>query len=163
MYRLQEWGRQMNNNGLGEAFKRKLTRRRFVGSTSLAAIATAFLAACGGGGGDDSSGGGGGGGDADITVKMLGTSAVTFHFEPDSIELVSGVEVTLEFINESAQPHSFTIAGLVDTDVIKNPGSDATSTKSKKTVTFTPTEPKETIFYCKAHGPQSESGKVVIT
>jgi plastocyanin len=151
----------MNSNRLGEAFKTKVTRRRFVGSTSLAAIASAVVAACGGGGGDDS--GGGDSSDADITVKMLGTSAVTFHYEPDSIQLVSGVEVTLEFINESAQPHSFTIAGLVDTDVIKNPGSDATSTNSKKKVTFTPTEPKETIFYCKAHGPQSESGKVIIT
>jgi len=131
----------------------------------MAALATAFLAACGGGGGGDSSGGdsSGGSNDADITVRMLGTSAQTFHFEPDSIELKAGVEVTLEFINESAQPHSFTIAGLVDTDVIKNPGSDAKSTESTKRVTFTPTEPKETIFYCKAHGPQSESGTVTIT
>lgn len=155
----------MSSNRPEDVFKARLTRRRLIGSTGLAALATAFLAACGGGGNGGSSGGGGdGGGDAaDLTVRILGSSSQDFHFEPDSIELTAGVEVTLDFINESEQPHSFRIDGLVDSGVIKNPGSDAKSTESMIRLRFTPTEPGEKFFYCTAHGPQSESGQVIIT
>ncbi len=156
----------MSSNGPENLFKIRVSRRRLLGSAGMAAFASAFLAACGGGGSGGGDGGGAGGatsdeGPADLTVIIVGTSP--FHFEPDAIELQSGVEVTLEFRNESGLPHSFRIDGLVDTGVIKNPGSDATSTKSVKRVKFTPKEPGETIFYCTAHGPQSESGKVTIT
>jgi len=157
----------MSKSRLGDVFGSRLTRRRLLGSTGMAAFASTLLAACGGDGdsGDGGGGGGGGGsgGEADITVTMVGTSSQTFHFEPDAIELQSGVEVALLFVNESAQPHSFRIDGLVDTGVIKNPGSDATSTESTKLVRFTPAEPGEKMFYCSAHGPQSESGTVTIT
>ena len=156
----------MNKNGLKSVFESRLSRRHLLASTGLAAFASAFLAACGGGDDDDSGGGGGssgdaGDGEADLTVRIVGQSP--FHFEPDAIELQSGVEVTLDFINESGLPHSFKINGLVDSGVIKNPGSDATSSESQIRLRFTPTEPGETIFYCTAHGPQSESGKVTIT
>lgn len=162
----------MSKNRLVDVFESRLTRRRLLGSTGMAAFAAAFLAACGGdddggggSGGSSSSGGGGSGspgdGTADITVRIVGQSP--FHFEPDSIELQSGVETTLDFINESGLPHSFRIDGLVDSGVIKNPGSDATSSESSIRLTFTPTEPGEKIFYCTAHGPQSESGTVIIT
>jgi plastocyanin len=158
-------GRKMSKNRLKDVFESGLSRRRLLGSTGMAALASAFLAACGGGDDDDGGGGGGssGGGsdEADITVRIVGQSP--FHFEPDAIELVSGVEVTLDFINESGLPHSFRINGLVDSGVIKNPGSDAKSSDSSIRLRFTPTEPGETIFYCTAHGPQSESGKVTIT
>ena len=162
----RSWGKVENMDRLEDLFRTKLSRRRLIGSTSLGALATALLAACGGGGGDGGGGGGGsgnGGGEPDVTVRMVGTSSQTFHFEPDAIEIQSGVEVRLLFVNESAQPHSFRIDGVVDTTVIKNPGSDATSTDSQKLVTFTVAEPGEKMFYCAAHGPQSESGKVTIT
>ncbi|HEU0072901.1 MAG TPA: cupredoxin domain-containing protein [Dehalococcoidia bacterium] len=160
----------MSENRLKDVFESRLSRRRLVGSTGMAALASAFLAACGGGDDDDGGGGGGSsgggssggdGGEADITVRIVGQSP--FHFEPDAIELKAGVEVTLDFINESGLPHSFRINGLVDSGVIKNPGSDAKSSDSSIRLKFTPTEPGETIFYCTAHGPQSESGKVTIT
>jgi plastocyanin len=161
----------MSKNRLRDVFKSRLSRRRLLGSTGMVAFAAAFLAACGGdddGGGGGSNGGGGGGasgspgdGTADIEVRIVGQSP--FHFEPDSIELQSGVETTLDFINESGLPHSFRIDGLVDSGVIKNPGSDATSSESSIRLRFTATEPGEKIFYCTAHGPQSESGTVIIT
>ena len=156
----------MNGHLLEDVLTAKLTRRRLIGSTGMTALAAAFLAACGGGGGDDGGGDGGSStenAEADITVKMVGTSSQTFHFEPGSIELQSGVEVKLLFVNESAQPHSFRIDGLIDSGVIKNPGSEATSTESTILLTFTPTEAGEKFFYCTAHGPQSESGTVIIT
>jgi plastocyanin len=159
----------MSKNRLKDAFESNLSRRRLLGSAGMAALAAAFLAACGGGDDDDGGGGSGSGGssssgdggEADITVRIVGQSP--FHFEPDAIELMAGVEVTLDFINESGLPHSFRINGLVDSGVIKNPGSDAKSSESSIRLKFTPTEPGETIFYCTAHGPQSESGKVTIT
>lgn len=156
----------MNEERVEGVFRSKVTRRRLLGSTGLAAFAAAFVAACGGGNGGGG-GGGGGSGDSggdeppDLVVTIVGQSP--FHFEPDMIELQAGVEVTLEFRNESGLPHSFRIDGLVDTGVIKNPGSEARSSDSVIRVTFTPTEPGETIFYCTAHGPQSESGTVIIT
>jgi plastocyanin len=156
----------MGMKRLEDILRSKLTRRRLLGVTGAGAFA-AFLAACGGGDDDDDGGGGGGAsgsvgdGTADITVKIVGESP--FHFEPDAIELQAGVETTLDFINESGLPHSFKINGLVDSGVIKNPGSDATSSESSIRLVFTPTEPGETIFYCTAHGPQSESGTVTIT
>jgi plastocyanin len=152
----------MKDNRLEDTFDSRLTRRRLLGSAGLAVIGSVFLAACGGG--DDDDGGGSGSSDdqpADIVVTIVGESP--FHFEPDMIELQSGVETTLEFRNESGLPHSFRIDGLVDTGVIKNPGSEATSSDSVVRVTFTPEEPGEKIFYCTAHGPQSESGTVIIT
>jgi plastocyanin len=153
-------------NRLENLFKTKLSRRSLIGSTGLGAFAAALVAACGGGGGSGDGGGGssdGGSSDeaADITVIIVGTSP--FHFEPDAIEFPSGVEQLLEFRNESELPHSFRIDGVVDTGVIKNPGSDAKSSASTKRVRFTAKEPGEKIFYCTAHGPQSESGKVTIT
>lgn len=157
----------MSKHHLKDVFGSRLSRRRLVSSTGMAALASAFLAACGGGDDDGGDGGGSGGsssgdgGEADITVRIVGQSP--FHFEPDVIELKAGVEVTLDFINESGLPHSFRINGLVDSGVIKNPGSDAKSSESSIRLRFTPTEAGETIFYCTAHGPQSESGKVTIT
>lgn len=149
--------RKVSLDGLAEL---KLSRRRLLGSAGMAGLASAFLAACGGGDDDDDGGDGGGDAAADIVVTIVGESP--FHFEPDTIELQAGVEVTLEFRNESGLPHSFRIDGLVDTGVIKNPTSSATSTESVIRKTFTPTEPGEKIFYCTAHGPQSESGTVII-
>ena len=164
MYAIWEMGRQMNSR-LEDVLKGRLTRRRLIGS-GLASVATAFLAACGGGSDGGGGGGGGGGGDAadaDLTVKMVNITASTFKFEPAEITLRSGVEVKLLFINESGLPHSFRIDGVVDSGVIKNATSKATSTESSTLLVFTPAEPGEKIFYCSAHGPGSESGMVTIT
>jgi plastocyanin len=153
------------NSRLEDVLKGRLTRRRLLGS-GLASVATAFLAACGGGSDGGGGGGGGGGGDAadaDLTVKMVNITASTFKFEPAEITLQSGVEVKLLFINESGLPHSFRIDGVVDSGVIKNATSKATSTESSTLLVFTPAEPGEKIFYCSAHGPGSESGMVTIT
>jgi plastocyanin len=155
-----ELGRMTMTGGPEEVLRARLTRRRLMGATGLTAAAAAFLAACGGGDGGDAAADQA---EADVTVTMLGSSSQTFHFEPEAIQLQSGVEVKLLFVNESAQPHSFRIDGLVDSGVIKNPGSEATSTESTILLTFTPTEPGEKMFYCSAHGPQSESGTVTIT
>jgi plastocyanin len=152
----------MKVNRLEHLFKERLTRRRLFGS-GIGAVAAAFLAACGGGGGGDGGGSSGGGDDVDVTVRMTGSSAQDFAFEPKTINITAGVETTLLFINESAQPHSFRIDGVVDTTVIKNPGSLATSTESTKKVTFTIAEPGERQFYCSAHGPQSENGIAIVT
>jgi plastocyanin len=156
------------NSRLEDVLKGRLTRRRLIGS-GLASVATAFLAACGGGSDGGGGGGGSGGGsggdaaDADLTVKMVNITASTFKFEPAEITLQSGVEVKLLFINESGLPHSFRIDGVVDSGVIKNATSKATSTESSTLLVFTPPEPGEKMFYCSAHGPGSESGMVTIT
>jgi plastocyanin len=164
---LWEVGRKMNDQRLEDVLGAKLTRRRLLESTGLTAVAAALLAACGGGGDDggggDGGSGGGGDADVDITVRMIGSSSQDFAFDPKTIEVMAGVETTLLFVNESAQPHSFRIDGIVDTTVIKNPGSEAKSTESTKKVTFTIPEPGDKMFYCSAHGPQSESGTVIVT
>lgn len=121
----------------------------------LAGAVSALLIACGGGDGNSGSNGGSseGGAEADFEMRTVGSSSVDFAFEPDSIELTAGQEVTMRFVNDSAQPHSFKIDGVIDTGAVKI-GDSAT-------FTFTPDE-DSTIFYCTLHGPATMSGEIIL-
>jgi plastocyanin len=106
-----------------------------------------FLVACGGGddGNEDSSSASGGG----TEVKMR-----DFSYEPKGLTARAGQAVTLELKNEGEQPHTFTIAGLVDSQRVEKGQS--------KSITFTPTQAGSLTFFCTVHGQATMSGTLSV-
>ena len=109
----------------------------------------AFLVACGGGGDDDSSSTSDGA-SAPIEVKM-----VDFAYEAKPLTGRVGQAITLNLMNNGAQPHTFTIAGLVDSGRVE-PGQS-------KTITFTPTQAGPLTFFCTVHGQAAMSGTLTVS
>lgn len=107
-----------------------------------------LLVACGGDGdddGDSSSASGGGGAE----VKMR-----DFSYDPKALTARAGQAVTLELKNEGEQPHTFTIAGLVDSQRVEKGQS--------KSVSFTPTQAGSLTFFCTVHGQAAMSGTLTV-
>jgi plastocyanin len=113
--------------------------RRWMTVLASLAVLTLMAAACGGsdegGGGGD--GGGGGGGALSIAAK-------DFEFDPTTLDVTSGEDVTITVTNDGDVEHSFTLDDdSVGQDV--EPGESATVT-----VNLT-----ETIgFHCEYHPDQ---------
>jgi plastocyanin len=106
-----------------------------------------LLVACGGDddddGGSSSSGGGG------TEVKMR-----DFSYDPKTLTARAGQAMTLDLKNEGEQPHTFTIAGLVDSQRVEKGQS--------KTITFTPTQAGSLTFFCTVHGQATMSGTLTV-
>lgn len=115
----------------------------------VAVMAMMVLVACGGGGGNgDSGNGGGGAADGAITVQ----AGPGFVFDPNSITVSAGEEVTITINNADTIDHDFVIDEFnVDSGVLS--GGEST------TVSFTPSEPGTYEFYCSVPGHR-ESGMV---
>jgi plastocyanin len=116
--------------------------------SAVLAVVSVFLVACGG---DDDDGGGGssGGGGGGTEVEM-----VDFGYEPRTLSARAGQAVSLTVVNEGDQPHTFTIAGLVD--------SGRVEAGQSKSVSFTPTQAGTLTFFCTIHGQASMSGTVTV-
>jgi plastocyanin len=117
-------------------------RRRILVSVALISVLTLAASACskndsgssGGSSGGGSDGGGGGGGGTAVSIA-------NFAFDPNTLSVTSGQEVTVSVTNNDTTEHSFTLddgSGEVDVE----PG-DA------KDLTFSVTE--STGWHCKYH------------
>ncbi|HLG11826.1 MAG TPA: cupredoxin domain-containing protein [Dehalococcoidia bacterium] len=111
--------------------------------------AAVFLIACGGGDDDDDSSSGSGTGGGAVEVKM-----VDIAFEPKTLTGRVGQAITLNLTNAGAQPHTFTIAGLVDSQRVE-PGQS-------KSINFTPTQAGTLTFICTVHGQAAMSGTMTV-
>ena len=126
----------------------KLTMRGLTGlAAAVLLAATVLAAACG----DDDDGGdagnGGGGGNAPASVSMI-----DFGYEPESFTVPVGQTVSFSLTNDGAQPHTFTIDGVVDSGSVA--GGESAD------VEFTVDSAGELTFYCTVHGAASMSGTV---
>ncbi len=121
--------------------------RRLKGTAALFAVAALSLSACGGGSGDEAaettSGGGGGSGGSEISL-----SAVDNEFEPTTLEVPAGEEVTVNFTNDGETVHTFTSDEL-EFDSGNVEGGDS------KTVTFTAPD-GEVEFVCTIHAESDD-------
>jgi plastocyanin len=117
---------------------------------AAAASLALLLIACGGGDDDedDGSSSGSGGGGA-IDVRML-----DFAYESTGVRGRAGQEVTINLKNDGAQPHTFTITGLVD--------SERVDAGQSKTIRFTPAQAGTLTFFCTIHGQSSMSGRMTV-
>jgi len=79
---------------------------------------------------------------------------VDLAFKPESLSAPAGKEVTLELKNSGAQPHTFTITGLVDSGRIE--------AGQTKTISFTPGQAGSLTFFCTVHGQGTMSGKLTV-
>ena len=104
------------------------------------------LAACGGGGDENEPGA--------AVEESLTLEAFDFYFEPTSLTVGVGSEVTIDFTNSGEVAHSFTSTDL-DVEVEAN-GAESAS------VTFTaPDEPGSFDFFCKFH-PDDMQGTISV-
>ncbi len=86
--------------------------------------------------------------------ETLSVEAFDFYFEPTSLAVEIGAEVTIEFANRGNVTHSWTATDL-DAEVETGSGEDAT-------LTFTaPSEPGSYDFFCKFH-PDEMQGTISI-
>lgn len=93
--------------------------------------------------------------DAGGGASTVAVASIDFGYQPATITATSGTEVTVEFANQGERPHTFTIDGLVDSGNIA--GGEST------TVTFTPAQAGELMFYCTVHGAEMMSGTVDVS
>jgi plastocyanin len=113
-------------------------------------FAAVALVACGGGDDDDDSpGSGGNGASAPIEVRMLDIA-----YQSTGVRGTVGQETTLNLKNDGAQPHTFTITGLVD--------SGQVAAGQSKTITFKPTQAGQLTFFCTVHGQAAMSGTMTV-
>jgi plastocyanin len=112
-----------------------MTRTRS-GLLAVIAIAAVLLGACG----DKSDPGSG-------ESQTVSVEAFDYYFEPTSLNVNLGAQVTVEFQNNGSVEHSFTATDL---------GIETVSDSSNSsTVTFTaPAEPGSYDFFCKYHPDQ---------
>jgi plastocyanin len=110
-------------------------------------VISVFLVACGGDDDDDGGSSSGGGGGTEVEM-------VDFGYEPRTLTARTGQAVSLNVVNEGDQPHTFTIAGLVD--------SGRVEAGQSKSVSFTPTQAGTLTFFCTIHGQASMSGTVTV-
>ena len=102
-----------------------------------AALFVALLPACGGG--DEEPG--------SSVSQTAELEAFDYYFEPTSLLVELGAEVTIEFANNGSVSHSFSAPDL-DVEVEAGNGQEAT-------VTFTaPDQPGSFDFFCKYHADE---------
>lgn len=89
-----------------------------------------------------------GGGANNITIA-------DFSYTPARFNAVAGQQVSLTVTNSGQQPHTFTITGVVDSGTI-SPGQT-------KTVTFTPAQAGNLVYFCTIHGQARMSGQVMVS
>ena len=106
-----------------------------------------LLVACGGDDDDDGGSSSSGGGGTDVEMR-------DFSYDPKTLTARAGQAMTLELKNEGEQPHTFTIAGLVDSQRVEKGQS--------KTITFTPTQAGSLTFFCTVHGQATMSGTLTV-
>ena len=82
-------------------------------------------------------------------------SIADFSFTPGRFNAVAGQQVSLTVSNTGQQPHTFTITGVVDSGTI-SPGQT-------KTVTFTPAQAGNLVYFCTIHGQARMSGQVMVS
>lgn len=80
---------------------------------------------------------------------------VDFGYGPDALTAKVGQPVSLTVVNGGQAPHTFTIAGVVDTGTL--------ATGQSRTISFMPTAAGELQFLCTIHGATAMSGKVTVT
>jgi len=78
-----------------------------------------------------------------------------FAYTPAALTVQAGQPVTLNVANSGPAPHTFTIAGVVDS------GSVASGTS--KTVQFSVAQPGSLTFFCTIHGASVMSGTLTVT
>ena len=114
------------------------------------AITAALLVACGGDDDDDSGGSDSSGGASQATALDM----VDIGYEPESLTATAGRELTIALKNAGAQPHTFTITGVVDSGRMDGGAS--------KNVTFTPASAGRLTFFCTVHGQAAMSGTLTV-
>lgn len=110
-----------------------------------------FAAACGSD--DTEANGSTDTGDATGNGTTLQVSAFDFGFEPATISLDAGEEITLDFDNTGDAPHTFTSEDL-DVDIRTSAGGGGTQT-------FTAPEDGTYSFRCTIH-PDRMTGEVIV-
>jgi plastocyanin len=106
-----------------------------------------LLVACGGDDDDDGGSSSASGGGTEVKMR-------DFSYEPKTLTGRAGQAVTLELKNEGAQPHTFTIAGVVD--------SERVEAGKSKSISFTPTQAGSLTFFCTVHGQAAMSGTLTV-
>jgi plastocyanin len=111
-------------------------------------VVAGLLVACGGDDDeDDGEGSSSSGGGTQVAMR-------DFSYSPNTLTARAGQAVTLELKNEGEQPHTFTIAGLTDSQRVEKGQS--------KSITFTPTQAGPLTFFCTVHGQASMSGTLTV-
>ena len=77
-----------------------------------------------------------------------------FKYTPARFNAVVGQQVSVTVTNQGAATHTFTITGVVDSGSIA-PGQT-------RTVTFTPQQAGNLIYFCTIHGQATMSGQVMV-
>lgn len=116
--------------------------RRFKTSAAIFAVAALSLSACGGNSGAEEAESAAGA-DAGSGGNEISLSAIDNEFEPTTLEVPAGEEVTVNFTNDGDTIHTFTSEEL---------GFDSGNVESgdSKTVTFTAPD-GEVEFVCTIH------------
>lgn len=78
----------------------------------------------------------------------------SYYFDPATLSLKQGEEVTLKLVNESQAPHTFTV-GALGVDVMVPAGAT-------KTVTVKPERSGQFPLVCRYHKDMGMQGKVVV-
>jgi plastocyanin len=117
------------------------------------AITAALLVACGGGD-DDDSGGSDAGGASGGASQATALDMMDIGYEPESLTATAGRELSIALKNAGAQPHTFTITGVVDSGRMDGGAS--------KNVTFTPASAGRMTFFCTVHGQAAMSGTLTV-
>jgi len=127
---------------------RKVLFKKLLVVCAVVAVA-AFLVACGADDDDSSSGSGSDGDSGRIEVRM-----VDFAYEAKPLTGRVGQSVMLDLKNDGAQPHTFTIAGVVD--------SQRVEAGQSKSISFTPGQAGSLTFFCTVHGQAAMSGTMTV-
>jgi plastocyanin len=77
-----------------------------------------------------------------------------FKYTPARFNAAAGQSVSITVSNQGAVAHTFTITGVVDSGQIA-PGQT-------KTVTFTPQQAGNLIYFCTVHGQAIMSGQIMV-
>lgn len=100
--------------------------------------------------------------DVTLTVSLSGAYPATIAYDPATLSVPAGANVTLTFTNDDQNPlvsHDWVLEGFestASTDVIANGESD--------TVTFlAPTEPGDYAFYCSVQGHRGNGMEGTLT
>jgi plastocyanin len=115
-------------------------RPQRIAVTLVLVAALALLAACG----NDDGGGGG---------ESLEVTAADFSFDPTTLEVEPGAEVTVTLINDGETEHSFSIEDP-EVEVEAEAGEEAETT-------FTAPDEGTVEFFCKYH-PTQMTGELVV-
>jgi cytochrome c oxidase subunit 2 len=118
----------------------------------LLVTAALVVGACGGDD-DDSGSGDGGGNGGGSEAQSIEVTAANFAFDPTTIEVEPGQEITVTLVNDDDAEHSFTVEDL-DVEVEAHGGESAD-------VTFTAPDSGSVEFHCEYH-PEQMRGEISI-